>query len=208
MVDYNVEFAHIYANEKFGSEQIHSIEILKEVLQKLKKENKTFVTCILIDEFNPSVSYLDDKRFLKEVKKFGVPVDFIGYESKVVTIGDKLLKELPKSKLKLEHFHNPQKDVLLLQEGGQKIGLREHYDIMYRHTCALLSAAWTLCRLGKYQIPRGSVKALARKDFKAKKVITILPEKYREGEMKVLEIIGSTKFKARVSDIEYRFFKP
>src|SRR3989344_3794911 len=129
--DYNIEFSHIYADEKFGSEQIHSIEILKEVLQKLKRRNKTFVTCILIDEFNPSVSCLDDKKLLGQVRKYGIPVDFIGFESKIGMISDRLIKELPKSKLKLEYFHRPQKEVLLLQKGDKQIGLREHYDFMY-----------------------------------------------------------------------------
>ena len=36
LVDYNIEFSHIYADEIFGEEQIKSIELLKESIKKLK----------------------------------------------------------------------------------------------------------------------------------------------------------------------------
>lgn len=40
MFDYNVEFAHIYADESFGENQIQSIKVHKDLIEKLKKENK------------------------------------------------------------------------------------------------------------------------------------------------------------------------
>ncbi len=41
MIDYNIEFTHIYADESFGKNQIQSIETLKGLIEKLKKENIT-----------------------------------------------------------------------------------------------------------------------------------------------------------------------
>ena len=77
---------------------------------------------------------------------------------------------------------------------------------MYRHTCALLSASWSLSRLGIYTVPTGVIRNLTKKEFVAEKLITILPEKYREVENKVLEIIKSSKFKGALNRIEYKYF--
>lgn len=97
-------------------------------------------------------------------------------------------------------------EVLILEENKQKIGLKESSGFMYRHTCALLSASWSLSRLGIYTVPEKAVKNLTEKKFVARKLITILPEKYREVENKVIEIIKSTKFKDTLNNIEYKYF--
>ncbi|MDD4333052.1 MAG: hypothetical protein PHT51_02970 [Patescibacteria group bacterium] len=205
--DYNLEFAHIYADEEFGLEQLKSLEVLKKVISKLKKENKTFVTSILIDEFHPVVFRLDENKIIEEFKKHGIVVDFIGYESKLGIIADKILKELPKSMLKLEHFHKPEKEILMLKENNKKIGLKEDFAFMYRHTCALLSCSWSLCRLGIFKIPKDAIRNLSNANFDAKRIITILPEKYRVVEDKIIEIIKSSKYKKAVQNIEYEFFE-
>jgi len=206
MLDYNIEFAHIYADEPFGNEQFKSMELLKKVIAKLKKEGKTFVISILIDEFHPVVFKLDENEIIEEFKKQGIVVDFIGYESKLGSIADEIIKELPKSMLKLEHFNKPEKEVLLLKNHNGKIGLKEEFEFMYRHTCALLSASWSLCRLGEFKIPQDAIHNLTNKSFEAKKLITILPEKYHPVEDKVIDIIKSTKFKNSVKNMEYEFF--
>ena len=118
--NYNIEFAHIYADERFGEEQIKSIKILKKITNKLTKEGKTFVTSILIDEFHPVVFKLDEDKMLSEFKKHDITVDFLGYESQLGTIADQLIKEIPADKLKMDHFHKPQKEVLILEKEKQK----------------------------------------------------------------------------------------
>ena len=205
-LDYNIEFAHIYADEDFGDEQIKSIELLRGVISRLTKAKKTFVTSVLIDDFNPVIFKLNDAKVISIIKKYKVPFDFFAYESKFGEISDKLLREIPNSKLKLEHFHNPQKEVLFLHNKSDNIGLKEQRAFSYKHTCALLAAAWTLCRLGVYDLPKSSVKNLENKDFAAKKLITILPKKYENSEKKVLDIIRATKFNKMADNIEYVFF--
>ena len=81
--DYNIEFAHIYADEEFGEEQAKSIDIVKTVISNLKKSNKSFVTSVLIDEFHPVVFKLNENEMVEEFRKYDVEVDFIGYESKL-----------------------------------------------------------------------------------------------------------------------------
>ena len=41
MNEFNVEFAHIYADQEFGQEQIKSILKLKKVVQELQKKKKS-----------------------------------------------------------------------------------------------------------------------------------------------------------------------
>lgn len=206
-LEYNIEFAHIYADEEFGEEQIKSIEILKNVIARLKKERQTFVISVFIDEFHPVIFKLDERKMIAEFKKHGIEVDFVGYESKLGDISNQLIQELPKSMLKLEHFHKPEKEVLIFEEDNKKIGLKEEFKFAYRHTCALLSASWSLCRLGIYKIPSEAINNLNKKTFEAKRIITILPEKYRPVEDKVLEIITATRFKKSIENIQYEFFK-
>lgn len=206
-LNYNIEFAHIYADEQFGNEQVKSIEILKKVISNLEKNNKSFVISVLIDEFHPVVFKLNENEMMEEFLKYDIAVDFVGYESKLGVVADELINYLPKSMLKLEHFHKPEKEALVLEDHNGKIGLKEEFEFAYRHTCALLSASWSLCRLGIFKIPQDAVHNLGNKTFEAHKVITILPEKYRTVEDKVIEIIKSTKFNDVVKNIEYEFFK-
>jgi len=205
--DYNIEFAHMYADESFGDEQIKSIEILKKITSRLKKENKTFVISFLIDEFHPTVFKLNENKIIKEFEKQGISIDFIGYESKLGLVADEIIKELPTSMLKIENFNKMEKDVLLLKNHNGKIGLKEDFKFMYRHTCALLSASWSLCRLGILKIPPDAVCNLTGKIFESKKIITILPEKYHLVEDKVIEIVESTRFKDSIEDMNYKFFE-
>ena len=199
MVDYNIEFAHIYADKEFGDEQRKSINFLKKTIENLKRKNKSFVTCILIDEINPKEITLNESEFLKKVLSFEIPLDFIAYESKLSSIADKIIKELPKEFLHKESFNN--KQVLLLVKDNLKIGLKDYPG---KHSCSLLIVAWILCRLGYYKVP--SLKNLNENSFNANKLITILPKKYRKTEDKVLDILRSTKYSRVLKNLEYKFF--
>lgn len=209
-MDYNIEFAHIYADEEFGSEQIEGAKILRQVAQRLDKEGQSYTINILIDEFHPAVFKLDIQNLIHKFKEQGIAVDAVGYESKFCEVSDLLLKELPSHLLKEAHFHKPEKDVLLLEECKGKhckdIGLEDEFPFMKRPTCALLSAPWSLSRLGLYPLAEGAVTSLTNKEFQAKRLITILPEKYRVVEDKVQEIIGVTKFKDVLAHIQYEYF--
>lgn len=205
--DYNIEFAHIYADDSFKEEQAKSIIILKEAISQVKEQNKSFVISNLLDDSHPPVFKLENDKIIKKYQEKGVDIDFIGFESKLGAIADKLIKEIPNSELKYEYFHDPDKQVLMLNEEGKKIGLEDEYEFMYRHTCALLSAAWTLSRLGVYDIPSKAIYRASNSEFKAKKAITILPKKYKSVEDKVLEILRSTKFEEVIDRMEYKYFE-
>ncbi|MFH0869564.1 MAG: hypothetical protein V1866_00725 [archaeon] len=205
--DYNIEFAHFYADKELSKEQVKSVSILNEFIKKLELEGKTYVVSVLVDDFHPTIFRLDKQRIVEELNKLGVSIDFIGFESKLGVVGDQLIQDIPKPLLKLEHFNNPRKEVLMLEKDKEEISLEEEFKFMYRHTCALLSAAWSLCRLGVYNIPEDAVLSLGNKAFAAKKTMTILPEQYKHVEDKVLDIISATKYGAAAKDVGYTFFK-
>lgn len=174
---------------------------MKRIIENLEKIGSSFVTGILIDEFSPKNLILDEAAFIKRILNYNVPVDFIAYESKLKSAADKIIKEIPKAKL-VERMFGGRK-VLLLSNTGKQIGLKEGNS---KYTCALLIAAWILIRLGLVKPERGTIKHLTKKQLSANKLITILPEKYRESESKVLEILRATKFKSAIKDIDYVFF--
>lgn len=205
-VDINIEFSHIYADEDFSEEHMESIKKLKIYLKNFESHNKTFTTSILIDDFNVSSLKLDEGKFLAKVRSFGVPIDFIAYESKFYGIADEIIKLLPQDKIKTEYFNSIKKEVLVLDNNGKKTGLREKMVCSQRHTCAILSSAWILCRLGCFGFPKGSIKVLSGKNIIAKELLIILPKRYKVSEDKASEIISLTKFSHVLPSIKYDYY--
>ena len=199
MNEFNVEFAHIYADQEFGQEQIKSILKLKKVVQELQKKKKSFSSVVLIDEYSPPVCTLDEKYFLNKILEHNLSPDFIVYESQPCKVAETVIKLLPKNSLQMQKFNN--KKVLLLVTKGKKIGLKDNFG---KYTCSLLIAAWILVRFGVLQL--SSLKKLKNKELSANRLITILPQKYKETEQKVLEILAVTKYKYLIKNIKYEFF--
>lgn len=203
--DYNLEFAHIYGNEQFGPEQARAAQRANEIMTRLSAEGKTFVTSVLIDEFNPTTNTLDEAELIVQLKVNNAPVDFIGYESRFAAVADLIIPELPPALLTLKYLDNSGKAMLTLQDGGMMVGLEERTPAP-KYVGVMPVTAWTLCRLGVYPVPADAVKSLSNKKFAARKIITILPEKYRPVEERVTEIIKNLPYADRLPDIEYEFF--
>lgn len=178
---------------------------MKRVIRKIR--DQTFVCTILIDDFHATSANLTKEDLTQECHSQGINLDFIAYESKLTTIADQLIREVPRRLLKMEYLSNTEEEILILENGNARIGLGKHTQHKFRHTCALLSASWLLCRLGAYQIPSRALKRFGSGLFEARKALTILPDKYRKVESKALEIIRSTRFKDNITNIEYHFFK-
>lgn len=186
MTDYNIEYAHIYTDERFGEEQEKGVKELHKIITKLKKLNSNYVTTILIDDFNPTTHTLDVNDFLKKLEKINAKPDFILFESK------------------LANYKN-----LLLDEMGGKLK-KEYKNYIEKHKkipCSFLIAIWDLKRLGLISTKKEELTRLRKNNgFIAKKIITILPKKYQEVERKVLKIIKSTKFKEQIKNMKNIFY--
>lgn len=204
--DYNIEFAHIYADEHFGESQIQSIKVLKKVIKKLDKQNKSYVLGVLIDDYHCVNPQINIKQLIQKIESFDINVDFIGFESKLTKHVNELIKKLPKEILRIDSFQSPQKEVLTLNCKSHKIGLRVSQYSTIRHTCAVLSAVWTLSRLGIYHLSRNQIRKFSNKPFVAKNTITILPKKYKTVEDKVIKIIEKANFDNLLSKINYEFY--
>jgi len=196
MNDYNIEFAHIYADQTFGKEQIKSVKLLKNIIKKLVNEGKSFSTVILIDEFSPENNTLNEVEFLDKIRKNNVSIDFLAHESGLSEKLTKLLNGIDKKKLQTEG------NTIFISDKGKRIGLR----IKGRVTCSALMAIWTLSRLGIESLSNKTIKPLTNKKFQGRKLITILPKKYRETENKVLTILKNTKHRGITNKLEYVFF--
>lgn len=204
--DYNIEFAHIYADQNFDSEQIESIEVLKKTIAKLIHQKKSFSTSVLIDDYNPQCRNLRENNFINVIKSYNIPLDFLAYESQLSLISDRVVDDLPKSSLRIKHADDADRRMLVLESDNGDITLRHYYESYSKNTCALLTACWLLCRLGVYSIPHTAIKNLTTNPFQGKKIITILPKKYEKNENKALEIIRILGKVNILEDIKYVFF--
>lgn len=188
MVDYNIEFAHIYADKKFGKEQERSINLLKKNILKCLKSRHTFSCCILIDEYNPKIKRLKTDDFLLELDKHNVYPHFIGFESKLVA----------KKYFLLNHI----KDKKLRKSFISYIKRKNHVP------CSFLVAIWYLYRLGLVDLQKGISKCYKHSnDFHGKKIINILHIKYKGSEEKAIEILKNTIFSGYVKNIKTVFYK-
>jgi hypothetical protein len=186
-VDYNIEYAHIYADESFGTEQKRSIRELHRLTNRLKRENKSHVLTVLIDEYNPIQHKLNIANFRGELARLNAEPDYIGLESKLAIDKDLVLREMGK-KMKKEYENY----------------IRNRKKI----PCSLMIALWYLKRLGLIETATGDLINLKKdnRSFIARKIITILPIKYRRVETKALKIIKSTRFKKYLGNIQNIFF--
>lgn len=187
MIEYNIEFAHIYSDKKFGKEQEKSIKILKKKIIKFLKKDKTYSTCVLIDEYNPEKNTLTIDVLLNELDKKNVYPHFIGLESKLASKKDFLLEHISNKKLRREY---------------------EKYINKNNHVpCSFLVAVWYLYRLGHLDLHRGIHRCYDhRNGFQAKKLVNILAKKYKESEKKAMEIIKNTKFSHCIKNIKTVFY--
>ncbi len=206
MVDYSIELAHIYSDEKIGDEQASSIDEGVKFINGLKENLKTFSTTLLIDNYSPSSFTLDENELVDLAKSYGISFDFICYEAELADLCDLLIKDMDPAALVRVKFPKFNKESLVLKHGRKIIGIRDYFETHYRNTCAALVACWHLARLGIYKISEEKIKRFSENSFQATKTLTVLPKKYKANEDKVLTILGNSFHKNVLKNIEYVFF--
>ncbi len=214
-VDYNIEFAHIYSDQpELTDEQIKSAEVTKKLIKKITDENKTFVLTLLVDEYHPKFHKLNFNRFLEKLCSFGVPPTYIAYESKLISAAKLLMKSIPQDMKKTTKFHPTitvnEKITYLVDKTGKKIKLRTKGSIVHfsRYTCAILSTAWVLLRLGVIQAKNAvELTGMTKpKPFAAKNIINVLPKKYEGVEIANKNIVLASQYKQFAKNMYSEYF--
>jgi hypothetical protein len=212
-VDYNIEFAHIYSDSpNIENEQMGGVRVAKKIIKEIIKEGKTYALTVLIDEYHPVVHRLNLNKFLSSLAELGTPPTYVAYESRMIPASEILLKAIPKKVRVLEKMHTDltiKKKALFLSDTKKRnkdIRLKTlgGIDHSTEETCALLATAWYLLRLGLVQAknPVELTGLTQPKPFVGKKIINILPAKYKNVEDSTLEIIkATTQFKKYANKI-------
>ncbi len=176
--DISVEYAHIYTNKPIGDEQRFSLEILSGVTQEFKGKNTSLV--VMVDDYSfPDISF-DYNSFAEWLKEKGFQPDIILKESQLIPLCDEVLN--------------------LIEDQNLKAQISQYIKDK-KYPCSLFIATWYLLRLGCIK------SEVFSNNFISEQLINILPLSFKPFEDKGFEIIKSTKFKDRVSNIENRYFE-
>ena len=202
-----VEFAHVYANEVFGSEQHESLEVMKAYLDRESTADSLVVAAILIDDLHVDHNTLDVNEFIRCILRRGLAPDHVVFEGKLAPVADKIIDLLPQKYLSWQTIRKEGKRVLMWEDPmGARIGLKNVYEDREEHTCALLSAAWSLCRAGVYDFPEDSIVRLTEAPVTGEKVVSVLHSKYKGVESKVIQLIRAIGHEELVPRLELVFF--
>lgn len=202
-----VEFAHIYADSMFGDEQDESLTVMKTYLDRESNPDSLVVAAILIDDLHVKHNTLDVTEFIRCILRRGLAPDHVVFEGKLAPVADIIISTIPTDNLIWEQFSRPRKRVLsYLTPEGRKIGLKSVYEDHEEHTCALLSAAWSLCRAGVYEFPLDSIVRLTEAPVTGERVVSVLHRKYEGVEAKVIQLIKASGHADLVARLELVFF--
>jgi len=181
MYDVNIEFCHIYADQHIGEDHTRSISVLRDLEEFSKKEGKSYVSSVLIDDYNAAKSLWERDTFERALGAMNVKPDILGYESACIDGANHIMSQLPKSSLCTERFRKENKEVVFLIHEGHRVALKSTLEGQTRYTCSLLGASWHGGKLGLVKNPFIKTKV-------AHTAITILPECLRDVEenMKVI----------------------
>lgn len=201
-----VEFAHIYADSVWGSEQDESLTVMKDHLAGIHPD-ELVVSAVLIDDLHVDHNTLDVTDFLRAILRRGIAPDFVVFEGKLAPVAETIIHSLPAEALIWETFRKQNKRVLsYLTPQGARIGLKNVYEGHEEHTCALLSAAWSLCRAGVCEFPKDSVIRLTEAPITGERIVSVLHSKYEGVERKVVELIRACGWDDVIPRLDLVFF--
>ena len=208
-----VEFAHIYADEVWSDEHSRSLEVVKRYLDDNCGPDSLVISAVLIDDLHVKENTLDITAFVRRILRMGIAPDHVVFEGKLAPIAQQILDELenhrtPDFSLKWLTFRKQAKKFLTYcGKDGEQIGLLTTWDSGKKEwSCAILSAAWSLCRAGVFEFPADSIIRLTEAPAVGQKIVSVLHEKYVGVENKVLRLISSIDKDEVRSRIEHVFF--
>lgn len=202
-----VEFAHIYADSIFGDEQDESLSVMKDYLDRESNADSLVVAAILIDDLHVEENTLDVNNFIRCILRRGLAPDHVVFEGRLGPVARKIINRLPADSLHWMTFRKQNKQVLTYTApDGTQIGLESVVEGHSEFTCALLSAAWSLCRAGIYEFPEESIVRLTEAPVSGSKVVSVLHRKYEGVEAKVIKLIKAIGEEELVARLDLVFF--
>ena len=215
-VDYNIEFCHIFTSENFSFEQRLSSQITDKIIDQIKQREKTYTTTILFDDYQPSYSYLDIYSFLEKVKDLGIPPTYVVYETRLQTLARKLISTISKSKIEKEEVERglkSERDTIMLRYAeSSSTPLKKEFFVKDkgRMETPPLIASWYLLRLGVFSNPQiiKETQYTDKKPFAGEKIITVIPDKWKEIDEKAKKIIKESDYGDALEKTECIYFSP
>lgn len=202
-----VEFAHVYADEVFGDEQHESLTVMKRYLDEQSTPDSLVVSAILIDDLHVEHNTLDVTEFIRCILRRGLAPDHVVFEGKLAPVAEQIIEWLPQKYLSWQTIRKENKRVLMWEDAnGVRIGLKNVWDDREEHTCALLSAAWSLCRAGVVPFPDDAIVRLTEAPTTGAKVVSVLHHKYKGVESKVIQLIKGIGHNDLVPRLNLVFF--
>lgn len=184
-----IEIGHIYGGMTPGYEQAETIVIAQDLIPSHARLGDEIDLCVLVDERNQGA--FDGEAYRTWIAQQGVATAFLCYEGRLRLAADALVAQLPAGDLRTEHFRREGVDKLFYVGGGQRISLGTLHATGLEHTCALLSAAWTLCRLGVLPFPDASTVEYAPRFRQYDRTISVLPLAYDGPEKQAARLIAA-----------------
>jgi len=202
-----VEFAHVYADSIFADEHSESLTVMKEYLDRESSPDSLVVSAILIDDLHIEQHTLDVNEFIRCILRRGLAPDHVVFEGRLGPVADQIIARLPSDQLVWGSFRKQSKKVLSwVAPNGVRIGLKNVYEGREEHTCALLSAAWTLCRAGVYEFPKDAIVRLTEAPVTGVKIVSVLHSKYQDVEAKVVKLIQAIGEEELVDRLDLVFY--
>jgi hypothetical protein len=169
LVDYSIEYCHIYTNEDISGEHIASVEALKAVVGDLRNQGVTYNLCVMVDDYSfPETSLsFDYGRLFRWLAGQQAPPHFLIREGSLAAAADEVVRAIYSQK--------------------RQRALRSYIE-RKRYPCSLLTAAWYLARLGKLQtVPEPKI-------LHARRLINILPGRFEPYECEARAILADTPY--------------
>lgn len=183
-LDLSIEVAHIYTNQQPGPDQQAGIAVLADDprARALTDAAATTQTVVLLDDytpqFSPAPTVLDFDAYRAWLHGQGVPRAQLVYEAALVDRNLATLDAIGNPRLRRQ--------------------LERYIDAHGQHPCSLFVATWYLARLGLGVTVPGVLPA--------RRLLTILPEHFREYEDRAHDIIAAVAGREALARIETIFF--
>jgi len=170
---YNVEFFHIYTDQKISPEHIAGIEYLKTISKDWDFE---YELIILIDDYNPLKKIISTDEIINYLDINKVMPDYYAFEKDMVNNANELIKHIDNKHLKRSY--------------------EKYISKSSKYPCSLLTATWYLTRLGRFEAQHiihnaaGDNKVFCPAD----RLVNILPENYKAIEERASNLIAHSAF--------------